>query len=319
MDAPFGRNIILAIMWRMPPRFTVVLLISAAATCFGQIRQDEIPVWQIKAGGKLSFEVASIKPSFDQPFRPPSFPLSNDDSFKETGGHFIADFPLTVYLQFAYKIRPIPEQLQAMTASLPKWVTTDRFTVQASAPGNPTKDQFRLMVQTLLAERFGLRVHFETRQEKIFALTLVKPGKPGPKLIPHELGPPCDSPVPVSKDGLQIPDRCDVYFLMIRGDGLSRMGSRDTTLALLAGSLPGLGNLGRPVVDETGLEGRFDFMMEYATVGPNGRPTDATNEQEPPGPSFIMALREQLGLKLEATEGPVRELVIDHVDRPTAN
>ena len=72
-------------------------------------------------------------------------------------------------------------------------------------------------------------------------------------------------------------------------------------------------------MDETGLEGHFDFTMEYATVGPNGRPPDTKDQQDPPGPSFITALREQLGLKLQATEGPVRELVIDHIDRPTAN
>jgi uncharacterized protein (TIGR03435 family) len=293
-------------------------LIWTAAACFGQMPRDDIPEWQTKAGGKLSFEVASVKPSLDQPFRPPSFPLSNDDSFKNTGAHFFADFPLTVYIQFAYKFRPTPEQLQAMTAALPKWVTTDRFTVQASAPGNPTKDQFRLMMQTLLAERFGSKVHFETRREKIFSMMPVKPGKTGPKLIPHESGPPCDSPLPVSKDGLQLPDRCDAFFLFMRGDGLARIGSRNTTLGLLAASLPGTGNLGRPVVDETGLQGRFDFTMEYAAPRPNARLGDAA-DQESPGPSFVTALREQLGLKLEPTEGPVRELVIDHVDRPTAN
>ena len=72
----------------MPRQLSAVLLIWAAAMCFGQIRQDEVPEWQVKAGGKLSFEVASVKPSLDQPFRPPSFPLSDDDSFNDRGGHF---------------------------------------------------------------------------------------------------------------------------------------------------------------------------------------------------------------------------------------
>jgi len=297
-------------------RFAPYLLVWIAANCFGQIQTDD---WQARAGGKLAFEVASIKPSLDQPFRPPSFPLSNDESFSNTGGHFVADFPITVYIQFAYKIRPTTEQSQAMTAVLPKWVTTDRFTIEATAAGKPTKDQFRLMMQTLLAERFGLRVHFETRREKIFALTLVKPGKTGLKLIPHELGPPCDAPVPGSKEGLQLPDRCDVQFLTMGRDGLARMGSRNTTMDVLAASLSGPGNLGRPVVDQTGLEGHFDFIVEFAMERPNGRPGEAAAQQDPAGPSFVTALREQLGVRLEPTEGPVREIVIDHVERPSEN
>ena len=305
-------------MWRrlrqsLSAHFVCAVVIALAET------PDADPDWQVAAGRKLSFEVASVKPSLDQPFRPPSFPLSDDDSFAGTGGHFFADFPVPVFIQFAYKIRPTPEQLKAMTAQLPKWVNTDRFTIDARATGNPTKDQFRLMMRALLAERFGLRVHFETRAEKIFALTLAKPGRTGPKLIPHEQGPPCDARIPVSKDGPQLPDRCDVSFLMMRGDGMARLGSRNTTLALLASTLPGAGNLGRPVVDQTGLQGRFDYMMEYASVRPSENPGNDAGQQAPAGPSFTTALREQLGLKLEATEGPIRELVIDHLNRPTEN
>lgn len=279
---------------------------------------DTTPEWQAAAGGNMAFEVASVKASVDQPFRPPVFPLSSDDSWTNSGGHFFADFPLSVYIQFAWKVRLTPDQVSAMLAPLPKWVATDRFTIQATAHGSPTKDQFRLMMQSLLAERFGLKVHFETRHEKIFALTLVKPGRTGPKLIPHDSGPPCDSTPSTSPDG-PYPDRCDVYSMLIRGDGLSRLGSRNTTMDLLADGMPVAAGLGRPVVDRTGLKGRFDFVLEFAAERPNAGPVDLRPAADPAGPSFITALREQLGLKLDPAEGPVRTLVVDHVERPSDN
>src|SRR5438045_115364 len=150
-----------------------------------------IPDWQRAAGGKRAFEVASVKES-QGPFAPPSFPLDAGDAFRPTGGLFHADFPVTVYVQFAYKFRFTPEQMQTVLARLPKWVATDRFSIQARAEGNPTKDQFRLMMQSLLAERFKLVLHFETQEAPVFALTLAKPGKLGPKLRPHADGPPCE-------------------------------------------------------------------------------------------------------------------------------
>src|SRR5580658_5634043 len=79
---------------------------------------------------------------------------------------------------------------------LAKIVGNDFFDIEAQAPGNPTKDQMRLMIQSLLAERFKLAVHFETRDAPVFALTLVKPGKTGPKLLPHSEGPPCPDYTP---------------------------------------------------------------------------------------------------------------------------
>jgi bla regulator protein blaR1 len=78
-----------------------------------------------------------------------------------------------------------------MFAHLPKWVITDRYSIDARAAGNPTKDQMRLMVQSLLADRFQLAAHFATQEVPVFALTVVKDGKLGPKLIAHADGRPC--------------------------------------------------------------------------------------------------------------------------------
>lgn len=255
--------------------------------------------WQTAAGGKMSFEVASVKPSKPDTFTSPNFPLDSGDAFA-AGGRFSADFPLSVYITFAYKLTLTREQRESMLAHLPKWVSTDKFTIQAKAEGNPTKDQMRLMVQSLLADRFKLAVHIETEQAPIFVLTVAKPGKVGPNLRPHADGPPCDSADPEFFV-------CDVYSLEGK-NGRLLGGSRNTTMDLLAASLPSFGRLGRPVVNQTGLTGKFDFKLEW---------TPETSESE--GPTFFEALREQLGLKLESTRGPIQTLIIDHIERPTEN
>jgi len=286
-----------------------------------------MPQWQIAAGGKLTFEVASVKTiEHMEPskFRAPSFPLSNDEAFRPTGGRFIASFPLSVLITFAYKTRLTQEQMRSMLAPLPKWVSIDSFEIEARAEGNPTKDQFRLMMQSLLAERFKLVVHEESREVPLFALVPSKPGKPGPKLRPHSEGPPCDSsgppaPPPATSDREIFPPSCDVQMLTRMPNGMQRAGSRNTTLALIAASLPTLGRLGRPVVDQTGLSGNFDFVLEW-TPEPGGPALpNATPPADPPGPTFLEALREQLGLKLEPSKGPIEMLVIDHVERPSEN
>src|SRR5579884_1780205 len=98
-------------------------------------------------------------------------------------------------------VKPSPEQMRAMTAHLPKWVTADGFDIEARAPNsNVTKDQMRLMMQSFLAERFRLAAHFETPTLPVLALILAKPGKPGPNLLPHDKGPPCNLPATTGKD-----------------------------------------------------------------------------------------------------------------------
>src|SRR5579871_6851170 len=263
--------------------------IAIAAIAFAQSRA--IPDWEKAAGGKLAFEVASVK--LASAFAPPSFPLDPGDAYADTGGRFRAFFPLQTYITFAYKLSLTPEQRSAIFSRVPDWVAMDRYAIEAKAPTpNPTKDQMRLMMQSLLAERFHLPIHFETRETSILALTLVKPGKLGPKLIHHEDGPPCDIPPPAGA----VLDRCDVMALFNR-DGLSTAASRNNTISYIAGALPGLGHLSRPVVDQTGLTGRFDFTLEFAREQNSASATDSDNASDPQGPSFLQALRDQLGLK----------------------
>ena len=209
-----------------------------------------------------------------------------------------------------------------MVARLPKWVTTDNFDIEARAPmNNATKDQMRLMVQSLLAERFHLAAHFETQTVPVLMLVLAKPVKVGPNLLPHEKGPPCDSPAANGKGDKEgpFPPACEVYAMIRQQNGMSRLGSRNTTIDLLAGAIQG--QVGRPVVDRTGLSGRFDFKLEWApesnAAAPSG-PTPPVDSQLT-GPTFLEALDDQLGLKLESAKASVPVLVIDHVERPSEN
>jgi uncharacterized protein (TIGR03435 family) len=139
-----------------------VLVEAQVATAVGQAAK--VPEWQTAAGGAMSFDVASIRPTKPGEFTPPNFAISNDDSYRPVGGSFIADFPLETYIEFAYKIRLSPEQRRAMLATVPAWVGSEGYEVHAKVEGNPTKDQMRLMMQALMAERFGLKIHFETRE-----------------------------------------------------------------------------------------------------------------------------------------------------------
>jgi uncharacterized protein (TIGR03435 family) len=150
-----------------------------------------VPDWQTAAGGKMAFEVASVRLIKTPRFQGgPAYPLNNSDAYVP-GNRFHFTWQLWVFVQFAYKLGPNPEQQRIFQEQIPKGLWSEQFEIDARAPRNPSKDQMRLMVQSLLAERFKLAVHFEGREIQVLAATLVKPGKTGPKLIPHSDGPPC--------------------------------------------------------------------------------------------------------------------------------
>jgi uncharacterized protein (TIGR03435 family) len=202
---------------------------------------------------------------------------------------------------------------------MPKWVTMERFDIEARAHGNPTKDQMRLMMQALLSDRFKLAIHTETRQLPVFALVLAKPGKFGPQLRPHLDDPPCGPQLTVgSTDTVAggFPTACGgIIPIEPNASGRMRLAARNVTLALTAATLRGYGNFDRPVIDQTGLNGTFDFYFEYALdLSPSAEVQGDTT-----GPTFLEALRDQLGLKLDSQTGPVDVIVLDHVEEPSPN
>jgi uncharacterized protein (TIGR03435 family) len=165
--------------------------------------------------------------------------LDASDSFAQTGGRFYAAFPLNAYIIFAYKLWPSDDQRKTMYEHIPQALIMERYTIEAKCPANTTKDQMRLMMQALLADRFKLTVHYESKESPVYALTLVKAGKLGPKLIRHEQGPACDAPPSPSI----FPPAC--YGAPTRRGPMGmQMGSRDTTMPLLAAASASLDTAG---------------------------------------------------------------------------
>jgi uncharacterized protein (TIGR03435 family) len=287
--------------------------------------QSSASDWQIAAGGKMTFDVSSVKQnkSADQPATT-NVPLGAGSGFTPTGGLFATtNSGLAALIAFAYKVTYNQPSL-TLQSQLPKWAITERFDIQARAQGNPTKDQLRLMVQSLLADRFKLAIHTETRQLPVFGLFLEKSGKTGPQLQPHSDAAPCASTQPWARLGSTQPQGSEAGFPAVCGalvevpagkPGRLRMGERNVPMNLIASALPALGELGRPVVDETGLEGTFDFALEWTPE----MPANVNFQPDPFGPTFLEALKDQLGLKLVPQTGPVDVFVIDHVEEPTDN
>jgi bla regulator protein blaR1 len=218
----------------------------------------------------------------------------------------------------------------------PDWLN-DLFDIEAVAEGKPDPKQMRLMVRKLLADRFKLAVHKETRQLPVYALVLVKSdGTIGPRMRPsapeciaevqarHSGSRPFVAPPPI---GINTPlDQWQLACgtIVARPNGI--MAGRATTMPELAfGGFSGI--LGRKVVDKTGLAGYFDFELEYTPAVPPGPPPNPLPRPLPPeqgygrpapsiSPSFFTAVHEQLGLDLASQTGPVELVVIDHVEKP---
>jgi uncharacterized protein (TIGR03435 family) len=277
---------------------------------------------QSDAGSNLSFDTATVKPSTLPKL--PDFPLDVRNA-KTRGGHLDATFPLFNFIAFACKLNAA--EARAALSQAPKWVAEDRFEINVTAKGDPDKDQMRVMMQTLLSDRFKLKVHFDNKDTPVMALTLVAPGKTGPKLRPHAAGPPCPDAW-LAKPGTPtadvFPPNCDSAAMWDR-KGMRLIGDRNTSMALLADAIYSYGNIAgevdKPVVDKTGLGGTYDFTLEYAPPAPAVPQPQAERSKKAAAPAapkttpFLNAVRDQLGLKLVPSKGSLRLLVIDHVEK----
>ena len=293
--------------------------------------QPPTPQWEIDAGGKMEFDVASVKRDTrpESPTtRTANMPLGPQDAFTPTGGLFsVNNRTLESYVIFAYKLGPAQDE--AFLKQAPKWALDNRYDILARGSGNPTKDQFRLMVRALLADRFKLAVHYETKQVPVLALVLDKPGKLGPKIQPHPSDAACSIAIPPGGASSAtggtpatiaggFPERCGAVTQWPVG-GRFRMGARNVPLATLTTHIviPGFTGVDKTVLDKTGLEGTFDFVMEFT---PQFTPAPGDDFiPDPSGPTFQQALKEQLGFKLESQTGPSEVFVLDHVEQPSEN
>lgn len=283
---------------------------------------------------KPQFEVASVRQNLSNDKPTSSFSLDNGftfstigkgDTLVPPGGLFSAtNLSLLSYISFAYKLTGTQflairawqlgfNDFVGSSTTLPKWFYGDRFDIRARAPEGSTRDDMRLLLQALLAERFGLVVHHEQRQVPIYAMVPIRPGQTGPGLRPHPAEDTCASDSPARG----YPADCGVIaHLATSAPGRLSFGGRAVTLDLLANAMPtqtGMATLSRPVVDETGLAGAYDFILEWVPPAQEGAQQDSS------GPVFQQALKEQLGLRLESKKGPVDVLVIDRIEHPSGN
>jgi uncharacterized protein (TIGR03435 family) len=205
----------------------------------------------------------------------------------------------------------------------PKWLDTERFDIEARAEGNPTIAQKRLMMQSLLGDRFKLIVHHETRQLPIYALVLGSARKTGPGLQQHSEAAKCFDPsagpqVLGPTEGMSaIQASCGGFFVVTQ-NGNSRALGNGLSMDQLASFFSPIAD--RTVVNRTGLDGTFDVVLTFtpeATVMSAQTGTGSLETSAPP--AFATAIREQLGLTLQPQTGPVDVLVIDHVEEPSEN
>jgi uncharacterized protein (TIGR03435 family) len=284
----------------------------------------------------LAFDVASVRPSKSGEPQRSNVPLNSgyvygsldaEDARTAAGGHLVVTHvALWRYISFAYKLSGTQElSLRfnmfsgAPKSGAPFWVTgsfeaqPDFYDISAVAPADTTIEQMRLMMQALLAERFHLVVHFVSAEAPVFGLVLAKGGALGPDLRPH---PAADGCAAAAGGQAGLPPVCGVIAHVPSTLPGQHYGGRAVSLSLLATTLPtmtGLAAMPRPVVDQTGLTGLYDFSLTWVH-DPNGE--DATSENTA---NFRDALKRQLGLELKASRAPISFLIVDRVERPTEN
>jgi len=237
-----------------------------------------------------TFSVATIKPSLRQGW---------SSSF--TPDSYIA-FGVTlqwVIMQDAYAIYD-----KTRVSGGPDWLTTAKFDIQAKVDDADldafkafTQEQRQQMLQALLADRFKLVTHHETKEFRVFALTVAKSGSKLEETKPEEIR------------------RNPLGNIMSRvtNIGTGHFDGQAFTMSGLADTLSRFPDVGRFVVDKTGLTGRYNFALHWT---PDNTPADSPIVA---GPSIFTALQEQLGLKLDPTKAPIDTLVIDHAESPSAN
>jgi uncharacterized protein (TIGR03435 family) len=221
-----------------------------------------------------AFEAASIKPDD-----------AGGNNIEVTRGSLSAhSATLATCIMWAYGVES--SQVSGANSALSGLLQSDRYTILAKAAGPVPDSELRVMLQTLLAERFKLAFHRQSREIHVFALVAEKNG---PKFNPSQ------------------------------GDGESKQQASSklarrwtgTTMAQLASSLADA--MQAPVLDQTGLSGKYDFSLDLTPYLPT------TGERPDIGSMMVTAVREQLGLKLEPRRAATDVLVIDHLERPTAN
>lgn len=247
------------------------------------------PPKPMAADADPSFEVATIKPNDKDG--------STMQALTLQGRNFITvNSSLADLMMFAYSI-----QMKQIVGA-PDWIDKDRYDIVATPDkeGKPNADQVRVMIRKLLADRFQLKFHHDKRELSAFVLTV---GKDGPKLRPGQQN--------GTLHGIGMQQAANGSLLFVNNAPIVAFTNFLQSLVL-----------DRPVVDETGLTGRYDFTVTFTPDESqfNGHPPfPAPADNVEPAPNLFEAMQEQLGLKLTPQKAQVDVLAIDHVEKPSAN
>lgn len=262
----------------------------------------------------LSFEVASIKPNHSPEdriairFMPGSF-MANGATVKQL-------------ISNAYNVRDF------QFSGGPSWIGADKYDIDAKEPDgladelaklppDQRREKMGLLIQSLLADRFGLKVTHATKELPVYALVVAKNG---PKIQ-------ASKPGDTYPNGMKTPDGRVLGHGGMMGMEPGQLTGQGIPIQFLAQALAQ--RVGRTVLDQTGLKGNYDFSLKWTPeqggpgmMGgpPGGGPApDSAPPPDPSGPSIFTAVQEQLGLKLEPSKGPVEILIIDHIEKPSEN
>jgi uncharacterized protein (TIGR03435 family) len=267
-------------------------LIITGPTNAGQTTPSSAVPAQTETKAPATFEIVTIKPSD---------PAAGNGCFikGQPGGQTFVGSCVTLRLLIKYSYKITDSQL----AGGPDWLDTERYDFQAKADRPVNRAELPPLFQAMVVERFRLQFHRENRTLPALLLTVDKAGS---KMKANEN--PDAWEIPITATGGVQPPKPPKFT-----------GNR-VAMSYLSWWLAQLQN--RPVLDKTGLPGYWDFTLEFVPDGAADRTVTGPNGESVPlfdGPTLYAALREQLGLKLESTKGPVEVYVIDHVEKATAN
>jgi len=262
---------------------------------------------------QTAFEVASVK--LYDPVAAARYTMRGGPGTGDPTRFSCQNCSLRSLIVTAYDIK----EFQLTSPSAP-----DRYDVEAKVPPDATKEQFRSMLQNLLAERFQLKLHHQSQEMTVYTLVV---GKGGSKLKPSQSAAAQPDPaLPAFKDGFPVPPP-DHITTSVLANGGYRMGATDAPMTKLVTMLSLL--LAKPVHDATGLEGGYDFQLFWSgnasadnaapRLAQDGSPIPSDPDADS-GPTLVLAVQQQLGLKLESKKDQVDVLVVDHAEKtPTVN
>jgi uncharacterized protein (TIGR03435 family) len=292
-------------------KFFASVLVLACVSVFGQT-QD-----------KLTFEVASVKrtPPPEPGARVFYGPARGGPGSSDPGQITWANAALRNILMTAYAV-------QTYQITAPEWMNTERYDIVARVPAGATKAQVNLMWQNLLKERFRVVLHHESKEFQVDDLTVAKGGS---KLKETDLPPdsepfsPAAGPPKLDKSGAREMNGYGSILTIFPG-------ANGATASLRAKGLPSseiairlAGYRQRPVIDKTGLTGRYDFTLDFTLDMTGipllpGFPAQADNNASDPGSDIASAVEKQLGLKLTPAKGKLDVIVVDRAEKtPTEN